>query len=131
MGIIDCEENVLSNQIIHAAIEVHNVLGGPGLLESVYEDALFYELTIRGIPVRRQVRIPINYKGKVSSDFLQLDLIVNDRVIIEIKATEKHNPIFTTQLLTYLRLSNLKLGLLINFGEIKIYRGVRRVVNGL
>lgn len=119
----------ISREIIGAAIEVHKVLGGPGLLESVYEDALFHELFLRGIPVNRQVQIPVSYKGLKTRSGLQLDMLVNNEIIIEIKATEKNNPIYTSQLLTYLRLSNLQVGLLINFGYSIVTNGITRVVN--
>jgi GxxExxY protein len=125
------DENQLSNSIIGAAIEVHRVLGGPGLLEDVYEEAHCHELTLRGFDVKRQVKIPVLYKGVPIKSPLQLDLLVNDLVIVEVKAIEKHNPVHLTQLLTYLRLTGKKLGLLINFGEAKIANGVHRVVNNI
>ncbi len=124
-------ENEISKYVVDAAIEVHRVLGGPGLLESVYEEAFLFELVQRGFKVQRQVPVPIVYKGNSLANPLRIDAIVNEKVIVECKALSQHNPIFETQLLTYLRLSGLKLGLLINFGEKFVSQGVRRVVNGL
>lgn len=124
-------ENDISGRIVHAAIEVHRTLGGPGLLESVYEEALAWELTQTGLRVRRQVQLPIPYKGQTLATPLKIDLIVHDLVIVECKAVTKYNDIFSAQALTYLRLTGLKLGLVINFGEKMVKDGVHRVVNGL
>ena len=124
-------ENEISRDVIGAAIEVHRTLGGPGLLESVYEEALAYELDERGLTVERQTLIPIEYKGRLLSTPLRLDLLVDGKVIVECKATSDHNPLFEAQTLTYLRLTGLKLGLVINFGERWVKDGVHRVVNGL
>lgn len=124
-------ENEISNKIIGAAIEVHKELGGPGLLEDVYEECLCDELQSKGIPVGRQVSVPIVYKGKKLKKPLTLDVLVDNKVIVEAKAAKEHNPIFDVQLLTYLRLTGKKLGLVINFGEKRIADGIRRVVNGL
>lgn len=124
-------ENELSNLIIGAAIEVHKVLGGPGLIEDVYEEALCHELMLRGLMTSRQQIVPLVYKETKLKKPLFLDLMVNDKVIVEIKATEKYNTLFSAQLLTYLRLADKKLGLVINFGEIFIKNGIHRVVNGL
>ena len=110
---------------------MHRTLGGPGLLESVYEEALVWELRQRGLDVQRQVSLPIPYKGQTLASPLRIDLIVGGRVIVECKATAEHNPIFETQTLTYLRLTGLKLGLLVNFGERLVKDGIRRIVNGL
>jgi GxxExxY protein len=117
--------------ILDAAIEVHRTLGGPGLMESVYEEALAWELQQRGLPVERQKPIPVTYKGQTLGVPLRLDLLVGDKVIVECKATNKYNPIFETQILTYLRLTGIKLGLVINFGEKLIKNGFHRVVNRL
>lgn len=125
------DENHISHAVIGAAIEVHRELGGPGLLEDVYEESLCHELELRGFEVRRQVRVPVQYKGMEVKQPLILDLLVNDKVIIEVKAVEKNHPIYQTQLLTYLRLAEKKLGLVINFGEGKVTEGIQRVVNGL
>ena len=124
-------ENELSKIIIGAAIEVHKELGGPGLLEDVYEECLCEELSLRKVEVNRHIDVPIVYKGKRLKKPLTLDVLVGDKVIVEAKATEKHNPIFEAQLLTYLRLTGKKLGLVINFGEKRVTDGIRRVVNGL
>jgi GxxExxY protein len=124
-------ENDISKQVVHLAIEVHRTLGGPGLLESVYEEALAWELTQAGLIVRRQVQLPIPYKGQILATPLKIDLIVQDLVIVECKAVSKYHEIFAAQTLTYLRLTQLKLGLVINFGERMVKDGVHRVVNGL
>ena len=124
-------ENELCTHIIAAAIETHRCLGGPGLLESVYEEALVWELSARGLVVSRQVELPIIYKGNALGASLRLDILVEGLVILEVKATSAYNPIFESQLLTYLKLANLRLGLVINFGERLVKDGIRRVVNGL
>ncbi len=124
-------ENDLSNKIIGAAIEVHKILGGPGLLESIYEAALCQELSLQGMKVQRQLAVPVTYKGIEIKDPLYVDILVINKVIIEIKATEKNNPIYETQVLTYLRLTGIKLGLLINFGNSHVKNGISRIVNGL
>ena len=124
-------ENEVSSRIVTAAIEVHRTLGGPGLLESVYEEALAWELNQSGCAVRRQVPSPIPYKGITLATPLKVDLLVNDRVIVECKAVMDYNAIFEAQTLTYLRLRNLKLGLVVNFGEKLVKDGIHRVVNGL
>jgi len=124
-------ENELSHRIIGAAIEVHRTLGGPGLLESIYEAALCHELMLQGLSIRRQLPIEVIYKGMTIREPLYLDILVENKVIIEVKATEKNHPIYETQLLTYLRLTNMKLGLLINLGSSHVKDGIVRVVNGL
>lgn len=124
-------ENELSREIISCAIEAHRTLGGPGLLESVYEEALAWELAHAGLNVNRQVQIPIIYKGTTLATHLQLDLVVESKVIIECKATSHYNPLFEAQTLTYLRVAGMKLGLVINFGETLVSKGVHRVVNNL
>ena len=121
--------NALSGQILDAAIEVHRVLGGPGLLEGVYEEALALELGLRGLGVQRQLRIPVIYKGLVVKNPLVVDLLVSESIIVEIKSVEQFNPIFLSQLLTYLRITGLTLGLVINFGERYVKNGFYRVVN--
>ena len=110
-------ENQVSRVIVDASIEVHRTLGGPGLLESVYEEALAWELIQRGLSVIKQKEVHITYKSRTLSTPLSLDLLVNDLVIVECKSTTQYNPIFEVQTLTYMRLLNLKLGLVINFGE--------------
>ena len=119
----------LSHQIIGAAIEVHRVFG-PGLLESVYELALCRELWLRGLRVDRQVPVPVSYKGGVLDCELRVDLVIEQKVIVEIKSVEKLAPLHTAQLLTYLRLQNLWLGLLLNFNVGVLRDGIRRVLNG-
>lgn len=124
-------ENEISKMIVGAAIEVHKSLGGPGLIESVYEESLAWELADRGLSIKRQIEVPIHYKGNLLATPLRLDLLVNDLVIVEVKSVAAYNRIFEAQLLTYLRLTNLKLGLVINFGDSRVANGVHRVVNGL
>lgn len=124
-------EDALSNEIIKAAIEVHRTLGGPGLLESVYEEALVWELKDSGLEVERQKQLPITYKGIVLTEPLRLDVVVNNLVIVECKATVNYHPIFEAQALTYLRITGLKLALVINFGEKMLKNGIHRVVNNL
>lgn len=124
-------ENLLSEQVLDAAIEVHRTLGGPGLLESLYEDALFYELRLRNIPALSQVQIPVTYKNFKLRDPMRLDILVDRKVIIEVKATETMLAVHKAQVLTYLRLTNLKLGLVINFGQRRLIDGWERVVNNL
>src|SRR5690349_24462108 len=127
---VKMSENEISNLIIGAAIEVHRELGGPGLLEDVYEEALCHELQLRGLEVQRQIGVAIEYKGKVLKKRLVLDLLINGQVIIEVKSVELYHDIFQAQLLTYLRLTKRRLGLVINFGEKYVKDGVHRVVNG-
>jgi len=124
-------ENEISKVIVDSAIEVHRELGGPGLLESVYETALAFELGERGLMVERQKKVPIVYKGRRLPGELRLDLVVNGSVIVECKATTVYSSVFEAQALTYLRLLDLKLALVINFGKGRVSQGIRRVVNGL
>ena len=123
-------ENEISSQIIGAAIEVHKHLG-PGLLESSYEACLLFELRQVGLNVRSQVALPISYKGLQLEAGYRIDLLVEENVIIEIKAVDELADIHTAQILTYLKLTNLKLGLLINFNSVKLVSGLKRVVNNL
>jgi len=122
--------NSLSYKIIGAAIEVHRTLGGPGLLESIYESALCHELSLQQLHIQTQVPVDVNYKGVKIRDPLFLDILVEDKIIVEVKATEKDNPIHQVQLLTYLRLTGLRLGLVINFGSRHLKEGINRVING-
>ena len=124
-------ENQISKYIGDAAIEVHRTLGGPGLLESVYEEALVWELQKSGLLVERQLVVPIVYKGLTLANPLRLDLLVEKKVIVENKATTNYNSIFESQARTYLRLLDLKLAIVINFGEKYVKNGIHRVVNGL
>ena len=124
-------ENQISGIIIDAAIEVHRTLGGPGLLEDIYEEALAEELRLRGLLVERQLPVPIVYKGRTLSRPLRLDLKVERLVLVDAKAVIQWNQVFEAQMRTYLRLTNLKLGLVINFGEQYVKNGIYRVANGL
>ncbi|HSN56683.1 MAG TPA: GxxExxY protein, partial [Candidatus Sulfomarinibacteraceae bacterium] len=124
-------ENQISKVIVDSAIDVHRELGGPGLLESVYEEALVFELVERGLEVDRQKAVPVFYKQRRLATDLRLDLLVGEKVVVECKATTLYSAVFEAQVLTYLRLLDLKLGMVINFGERKVSRGIHRVVNGL
>ena len=119
----------MSAWIIDAAIEVHKVLGGPGMLESIYEDALVYELELRGIQVQRQLTVSVLYKQRPVRDALRLDLLIDNRIIVEVKATESNLRVHSAQLLTYLRLLRRRLGLVLNFGQPLLKEGISRVVN--
>lgn len=123
-------ENELSYKIIGAAIELHKSIG-PGLLESVYENALAYDLKETGFDVRQQVPLPFIYKEVRQEIGYRIDLLVNSKVIIEVKAVEAVAPVHFAQLLTYLKLSGLKLGLLINFNSKTLKDNIHRVVNNL
>ncbi len=123
-------ENQISGIILESAIAVHSALG-PGLLESAYEACLCHELSVRGLAFRTQVPLKIRY-GKVDLDVAyRIDLLVEDLVIVELKAIERLMPIHDAQLLSYLKISNKKLGLLINFHVLRLKDGYKRVVNGL
>jgi GxxExxY protein len=124
-------ENEISRIIVGAAIEVHRELGGPGLLEDVYEEALAEELRLRGLLVERQLPVRIVYKGRTLHRPLRLDMKVENLVLVDNKAVTEWNPVFEAQMLTYLRLTGLKLGLVINFGERYVKKSIYRVVNGL
>jgi len=121
--------NHLSNDIIGAAIEVHRCLG-PGLLESAYEACLCHEFDLRGIVFQRQVPLPVIYKGLAIDAAYQMDVVVGGEVVLELKAVEKLDGIHQAQLMTYLRLSDLWLGLLINFNVPVLKSGIKRIVNG-
>jgi len=123
-------ENELSNKIIGAAIELHKVLG-PGLLESAYENALAYELNNLGLNLKQQVPMPFVYKEIKLDAGYRLDLLIENKVIIEIKSVETLAPVHFAQVLTYLKLSDLKLGLLINFNTKLLKEGIHRIVNNL
>lgn len=124
-------ENTLSKLVIGAALDVHRELGGPGLLERAYEESLCCELAWQNLEFRRQVAFPLHYKGKLLKTRFVLDLLVHEKLIVEVKATEVNHPIFEAQLLTYLRVTGTRLGLVINFGTALLKDGIRRVVNGL
>ena len=123
-------ENEIGTIIIETAITIHKGLG-PGLLESVYETILAKKLTDKGLNVNRQVAIPIKFEGIQFDEGFRADIIANDKVVIEIKSVEKLNNVDKKQLLTYLRLSNLKLGYLINFNEELLKNGISRIINGI
>jgi GxxExxY protein len=122
-------ENNISGKIIGCAIEVHKALG-PGLLESAYEECLFYELVNNGLKVERQKPLPVVYKEVKLEAGYRIDLLVEDKVVVELKAVEALNDVHTAQVLTYLKLSGCKLGLLMNFNVSKIVNGIKRYKNG-
>lgn len=122
--------NEISGQIVDAAYKIHTTLG-PGLLESVYETVLAHELSRRGFSIRTQVPIPVVYEEVKLELGFRADIIVNDRVLVEVKSVEAIAPVFPKQVRTYLRLINLNLGLLINFNVNLIKDGITRVVNDL
>ena len=121
-------DNEITYQIRGAVYDVYKALG-PGLLESVYEEALAFELQQRGLKVERQKHVPIIYKDNVLKTELRLDLLVEDRVIVELKSVEEIKKVFYKQLLTYLRLMNLKVGILVNFNTDNILESIDRVVS--
>ena len=123
-------ENELSKIIVNIAYQIHYELG-PGLLESVYEEIMFYELCEQGLKVERQKGIPVIWNDLKMNVGFRADLIVENKVIIELKSVEAIAPVHPKQLLTYLKLTNLKLGLLINFNEPLIKKGITRIVNNL
>lgn len=121
-------DNELTYEIRGAIFDVYNELG-PGLLESVYEEALAFELQERGLEVIRQVEVPIIYKGNELKTALRLDLMVNNQVIVELKSVEEMKPVFAKQLLTYLKLMKKHVGLLVNFNTNNLRDGIKRIVN--
>ena len=123
-------ENEISNVIFNAALKVHKALG-PGLLESAYEECLFYELEKQGLNVERQKALPLVYEEVKMEIGYRVDIMVESKVIIELKAVEALNDVHLAQILTYLKLSGCKLGMLINFNVTLIKNGIRRVVNNL
>jgi GxxExxY protein len=123
-------ENALSQIIIGSSIKVHTALG-PGLLESAYEECLYYELLKSGLKVEKQKALPLIYEDVKLDVGYRLDLLVENKVIIELKACETLNDVHLAQILTYLKLSNIKLGLLINFNVLRVKDGIKRVVNNL
>ena len=123
-------ENSVAREIVDVAYQIHAKLG-PGLLESVYETVLAFKLETRGLRVRRQVSVSIVYEGIKFDEGFRADLIVENKVIVELKSVEAVAPVHKKQLLTYLRLADKRLGLLINFGATLIKEGITRVVNGL
>ena len=123
-------ENEIGEAVLGAAMKVHSALG-PGLLESVYEVCLAYELEKQGHEIRRQVSLPMEYDGKRIDAGFRPDILVADKVLVEVKAVERMAPIHTAQILTYLRLSGYKLGYLLSFNVVHMRDGIKRVVNGL
>ena len=130
LGQTEMTENEIAKIIVDAAYQIHVRLG-PGLLESVYETVLAYELKKRRLNVVRQVPVPVIYDDLEFEEGFRADLIVEDCVIIELKSVESIQPVHKKQLLTYLRLTGRRLGLLINFGEVLIKDGISRIANGL
>ncbi len=122
--------NELSRKIIGAAIEVHSYFG-PGLLENTYRDALLKELRIRNIKAEKEVEIPCVYKGHKLEVAYRADIIVENAIILELKATENDHPVYYKQLYTYLKITKMQLGLLINFNKSRLIDGVDRIVNGI
>jgi len=123
-------ENEVAKIIVDVAFKIHTTLG-PGLLESVYEAVMEHDLVKRGLRVGRQVALPVLYDGITFDEGFRADLIVEDLVIVELKSVEQIHPVHPKQLLTYLKLSNKHLGLLINFNTPLIKNGIMRIVNGL
>lgn len=121
-------ENEITYEIRGAIYDVYKDLG-PGLLESVYEEALCFELEQRGLKVERQVQVPVIYKGNVLKTELRLDVLVEDKVIVELKSVEEMKKVFSKQLLTYLRLMDKRVGLLVNFNTDDILKSMHRIVN--
>ena len=123
---IETDLNSLSGKIIGACIEVHRALG-PGLLESVYVDCLCHELSLQGLAFQREFQVPVHYKGLDVLTNLRADLIVENEIIVEVKAVQEILPIFSAQLMTYLKLTGRELGLLVNFNVKTIKDGIRRI----
>jgi len=122
-------DNQLTGEIIGAAIEVHRHLG-PGLLESVYEEALMYELVGKGLDAKQQLKLPLIYKGKQLETHFRIDILVNDEVIVELKSVQSIENIHKAQLLTYLKMAKLRYGLLLNFNVPVMKQGICRLLNG-
>lgn len=120
-------ENLITEDVIGAAIEVHRSLG-PGLLESAYEGCLCHELHLRGLDFERQKELPVLYKGCLIDCGFRLDLLVGGAVIVEIKAVDRILPIHQAQVLTYLRMTGLRVGLILNFNSLRLTNGIKRVV---
>jgi len=124
---ISDEVNVIARAVVAGAFKVHKALG-PGLLESVYEICLCHELQKMGLKVKRQVNVPVVYDNIRFDAGFRLDLLVDEKVIVEIKSVDEMNPVFDAQILTYLRLTNIRLGLLINFNTPVIKKGIKRLI---
>jgi GxxExxY protein len=124
------EHNRIAREVVDAVLKLHRHFG-PGVYESVYEPVLVYELKKRNLTTRQQTPVPLTYEGVTFDIGFKTDVVVNDLVILELKSVEKLEPVHFKQLLTYLRLTGLRLGLLINFGENLLKDGIHRIVNGL
>ena len=124
----DKDLNIISGKILDSSIEVHRHLG-PGLLESVYQYCLCKEFSLRNINYEKQVLVPIHYKGELVNSDLRVDILVEKEIIIELKSVETMHPVYTAQLLTYLKLMNKRLGLLINFNVPLLVDGFKRIIN--
>ena len=122
-------ENQISRKVLDAAYRVHSELG-PGLLESAYQECLFYELRQSGIIVKKEVPLPLVYEDVKLEVGYRVDLLIEEKFLVEIKSVEKLNDVHLAQILTYLKLSNFKLGLLINFNVARLKHGIKRVING-
>jgi len=122
----DMPENAVTERIIKCAIAVHRELG-PGLLESVYEEALDMECEIEGLQIERQFKVPVLYRGRQIGEY-KPDMLVNDLVIVEIKSVERFDPVFEAQVLTYLKITNKRVGLLINFNSRLVKDGIKRFI---
>ncbi len=123
-------ENEIGEAVLGAAMKVHSAVG-PGLLESVYETCLTHELKIQGFDVQRQVALPVEYDGQRIDAGFRLDILVAEKVVVEVKAVERTAPIHTAQILTYLKLGGFKLGYLLNFNVVHMRDGIKRLVNDL
>jgi GxxExxY protein len=124
------EENRIAREVVDVAVKLHKHFG-PGVYETVYEPVLIYELKKRSFTTRNQIPVPLVYEGIAFDVAFKMDVVVNELVILELKSVEKLEPVHFKQLLTYLRLTGLRLGLLINFGEAILKNGIHRVVNNL
>jgi len=122
----DMPENAITERIIKCAIEVHRALG-PGLLENVYEEAMDVECALDGMDVQRQIKVPVLYRGKTIGEY-KPDMLINNLVIVEIKSVERFDPVFEAQILTYLRITSKRVGLLINFNSRLVKDGIKRYV---
>ena len=120
------QDDPLTRRIIACAIEVHKRLG-PGLLEKLYKEAMVIEMELGGLKVEKNVKIPVEYKGKPIGDYF-IDLLVDDTVILELKSVERHDPVFEAQILSYMRLTHIRIGLLINFNSKMVKDGIKRFV---
>ncbi|MFA6563717.1 MAG: GxxExxY protein [Verrucomicrobiia bacterium] len=126
--VIPDEVEKMATAVVDAAFEVHTELG-PGLLETAYESCFAHELALRGIAYQRQLPVPLNYKGKLIEVGFRADIVVGGKLLIELKAVEQLAPVHKAQVVTYLKLMRLPLGLLINFNEVLIKNGIRRILN--